>query len=555
MTFSALVALVASLLVGAFAGAGLAQPRDTPLAEGRRALSLQGERYGVLGADEPAVQRVRAVFDRVARAAGRRPGLVLDLGVLDTPRVLGQALPGGLVVVSRGLVELTGADDSALAFILGHELAHLLRDHHAALPRPLLGGGHPAPLEQLRAYQEKELEADRLGVLFAALAGYQPMAALPILQKVAADARPDGLHPDPRARAHAISQQLADVAAHLEVFHLGLFLLGMGEHHDAARVLEHFVTVFPAREVLALAGTAWHREALLHAPPAPYQHLLVVDAWTRALRLRGAKAHLSPPPDPAFRRALDRAVILYRQAVEADPGYAPALNNLAAAHLDLDEPDLAFGYVARALKADPRLASAYNNRGIVRALAGDYRQAEEDWLRALEFQPGRPEVIENLARLQATLGQADVARAWRARLPAVSRSTHAMQVLDGLAPGMPSERVRARLDESGTRALGVPLGGATAEDLALRISPGRGVLAAVRRDTTEVVGAFGRSRAVTREGVALGDPLARVQHFYGRPAAIAGIQALNVWYYPARGLAVFSVADRVQAIWGGRPVR
>src|SRR2546430_9879027 len=88
---------------------------------------------------------------------------------------------------------------------------------------------------------------------------------------------------------------------------------------------------------------------------------------------------MPPPPDPAFRRAMDRAVTLYKQAIEADPDYAPALNNLATAYLDLDESDLALAYVSQALKTDPKLASAYNNRGILRAIAGDVRRAEEDW--------------------------------------------------------------------------------------------------------------------------------------------------------------------------------
>ena len=303
---------------------------------------------------------------------------------------------------------------------------------------------------------------------------------------------------------------------------------------------------------MSLAGTAWHKEALQHAvPDHPYQHMLVLDASTRALRLRG-QGYMPPPPDPAFRRAMDRALTLYKQAIEADPDYAPALNNLATAYLDLDESDLALAYVARGLKADPKLAAAYNNRGILRAIAGDVRRAEEDWRRALALEPGRREIIHNLSFVQKS---ADDAKAWRDRLPAPDRRVHAAQSFDGLGPGTPLERVRARLNEPRARTIAVPLGGPAEEDLALSLAPGQGLLAAVRGDLVEVVAAFGSPRSVTREGVGPGDSLARLERAYGRPSVVEGIQALNVSYYPTRGLAVFTVGDRVHAIWAGRPVR
>jgi hypothetical protein len=90
----------------------------TPLAEGRRALTAQGERHGALSDGHVTTRRVRDVFDRIVRAAGRRTGLALGLHVLDTPRVIVEALRGGLVVILRGAVDLARGDDHALAFLL-----------------------------------------------------------------------------------------------------------------------------------------------------------------------------------------------------------------------------------------------------------------------------------------------------------------------------------------------------------------------------------------------------------------------------------------------------
>jgi tetratricopeptide (TPR) repeat protein len=520
------------------------------------AVGAQGQRYGVLTDDHAVAQRTRLVFDRIVRAAGRRPGLVVDLTVLDTARIVGQALPGGLVVVSRGLIDLVGADDNALAFVLGHEVAHLVRDHHAALRSFGALGAERAdssmPVKQVQAVRALELEADRLGALFAMLAGYDATAAASIVQKLIASEGPDALHPNPRERADVIQRELADVASQLEIFRFGLFLLSTRQYLDAARVLEHVAGVFPGREILTAAGVAWHEEALRSAPAGRYQHLLVADASTRASLTRRYGLFESAP---CFRRCMERAIVLYTQAADTDPSYAPALNNLAAAHLDLGERELGVGYVARALRSDPRLASAYNNRGIGHALAGDSRRAEEDWHRALALAPGRPEILENLARLHESLGHPDVARSWRSRFPAKDGETHETQSLNAIVPGTPLERIRDQLATRDARTIQLSLTGREIDDFVLYVIPSRGIVVAVRGGVVEMVGASDRGGAVTREGVRPGEPVARVELTYGRPRAVEHIEALSLWHYPARGLVVFALGDRVQAIWVGRVSR
>ncbi len=546
--------VLAALWLAALAGPCAAQPREAPVAEGRRALRVQDQRYGLLAENHADMQRARRVFDRIVRAAGRRPGLALDVAVLDTPRIIGQALPGGTVVVSRGLLDLAGADDNALAFVLSHEVAHLLRDHHAALQSLgalSVGRADTArPEAQGRAYRALELEADRLGVLFSALAGYEPSSAVPIIEKLAASAGPDAFHPSPRDRADTIRGELASVTNQLEVFRLGLFLLGAGDYLTAARVLEHFASVFPAREVLATAGVAWHKEALRYTRASVYQHMLIVDArppWISGLTEGVALADM-------FKRHLDQAMVLYSQAADADPSYAPALNNLAAAYLDRGEREVAQGYIARALRADPTLASAYNNRGIAYALAGDARRAEENWQRALILAPEYPQIAENLARLHDSLGHAAEARAWRARIPARTSESHATQRLAGTTPGV-RWSVRDQVSAPDAQTIQVPLGGLEADDFMLDLAPSRGVVIVVRRGFVEAVGIFGATQAATREGVRPGDLVLKVQQVYGRPRALEPVQTLSSSSYPTYGLTVFTLGNRVQAIWAGRTSR
>jgi len=536
------------LLAGPVGG----EPKEAPVAEGRRTLTVLGQRYGTLPDEHPVAVKVREVFGRIVRAAGQRPGLALEVHALDTPRIILEALRGGTVLLSRGFVEFARGDENALAWALGHEVAHLVRDHHTILDSLGVlgatvtpGAGDPSSEHVVRAYRAMELDADRLGVLFAALAGYRASAAAPTVVALAERAGPDLFHPNPRERAAAIRTKLAEIVDHLELFHLGVFLTATGRYLEGARVLEQFLSMFPSREVLAAVGVAYHKEALRYAREPEFRHLLVVDASTRALSFRGAE-------HPVFKRFLDRAVQYYTQAVTADPAYAPGLNNLAAAYLDLGERDLALGYVNRAIRADPTLASAYNNRALAAIQAGDVRRAEEDFLTAARLGPGLRDVVLNLSRLYEKQGRPEDARRWAGRAqPAPPASEVTPESLGGIAPGTSREHVAGWLNEPEARRIAIPLGGG-ARDLTMHILSRRGIVLVIRDNAVETVATAAEGRVATALGLRPGDPAAKVEAAYGRPTAQNGLQGLSIWEYPGRGLAVFMAGDRVQAIWMGR---
>lgn len=113
----------------------------------------------------------------------------------DTPNAF--CLPGGKVGVFSGLLSIT-QDDAGLATVVGHEVAHAVARHGAErmsqgamfqiLEELALGRSSPATRQVVhQAYgigfalphsRQQELEADRLGLLYMARAGYQPREAL-----------------------------------------------------------------------------------------------------------------------------------------------------------------------------------------------------------------------------------------------------------------------------------------------------------------------------------------------------------------------------------------
>ena len=112
------------------------------------------------------------------------------------------ALPGGFIFVTGSLVELCERDQDELAFILGHEMAHVIRGHAmrriisnsainaASLAVPIRGqfSGwlRKVGIQFLESAYSQELEsqADKLGVLLSDAAGYNPDASIQLLRRL-----------------------------------------------------------------------------------------------------------------------------------------------------------------------------------------------------------------------------------------------------------------------------------------------------------------------------------------------------------------------------------
>lgn len=119
------------------------------------------------------------------------------------------AMPGGKVVVNTGLLPVTQTEE-ALAVVVGHEIAHVIAHHSnerlsqqialqygGAIAGGLLGNseatqqlgntvfGIGAQYGVMMPYARKqELEADEIGVIIMAIAGYNPQVAIPFWQRM-----------------------------------------------------------------------------------------------------------------------------------------------------------------------------------------------------------------------------------------------------------------------------------------------------------------------------------------------------------------------------------
>ena len=112
------------------------------------------------------------------------------------------ALPGGFVFITRALLELCDWNQDEIAFILGHEMGHIIRGH--AMDRIIANsaiavGAKNTPIRGLLVSwlgrvgvkflestysQDMELEADSIGVRLVAVAGYDPHAPMQLFSRL-----------------------------------------------------------------------------------------------------------------------------------------------------------------------------------------------------------------------------------------------------------------------------------------------------------------------------------------------------------------------------------
>jgi beta-barrel assembly-enhancing protease len=215
---------------------------DTPVEEeiaiGRR---LAGDLLGAVALVRD--DRLQSYVNRVGRwvaMQSERADLNWYFGVLDSNDINAFALPGGYVFVTRGLYAKLSSE-AELAGVLGHEIGHVVMKHHLkvlkqsqmvssisgffgqqiardggpAMVQNILGNGAEAAARGLD--KEAEYESDRIGVVLATRAGYDPYALPVVLQRIAG-VNPDDAslallfktHPRPQERLAKLGEAMGD---------------------------------------------------------------------------------------------------------------------------------------------------------------------------------------------------------------------------------------------------------------------------------------------------------------------------------------------------------
>lgn len=427
------------------------------------------DRHGAVTAGKLA-QRAQSVFKRVRAAADKRDGSVPRLMILGDKQKDRNQTPWALcikddtVLLSLKALNLcyhntdAATGDARLAFVLGHELSHLAKDdlwHLAAFEALETHGQGQTGAEQarqtlmknesLKSIREKEMRADKFGLLYAAMAGYDPTVIAnadgknfftewveQITGRIAYNAdkppaknKPSD-YPMPAERASFVLTNLEAVKADLMLFRLGVRLFQAGRYEYALAFLNEFKQKYPCREVFNNIGLIYYQlavEKLIECDPQralKFKLAALLDADTRLARHFRGRCSQDSPKMIQFREHLDKAIRYFQEAIQKDPLYFPARLNLSSAYIINGSASDALAAADAALKLKPNEPGAFCNRAVAIFLVGQTvntdmaPQSTRILEQVTETHPDLAAGFYNLGRLHQEQAQPEKAQqAWK----------------------------------------------------------------------------------------------------------------------------------------------
>jgi len=197
-----------------------------------------GQQRALAPMDHPQVQRLRYIAQRIIPFShewnGRARQWNWEINLLASTQLNAFCMPGGKIAFYYGILEKLQLQDDEVAAIMGHEVAHALREHARErvgkstatnvvleLGSALLGlgnvgrtvAGMGAQLVNLRFSRDDESEADLVGIELSARAGYDPAAAVRLWEKMMAANK--GAPPQWLSTHPASDTRIRDIQANL----------------------------------------------------------------------------------------------------------------------------------------------------------------------------------------------------------------------------------------------------------------------------------------------------------------------------------------------------
>lgn len=255
MNYKKILPIIGLVVMGGCATVPITGRKQLNLANEGDMMALANTEYGSflkenqpLPPNDPNTVKVRTVGEKLATAAtkflndnnagNRVANYDWQFNVVNDPTVNAWCMPGGKVVVYTGILPLTG-DDAGLAVVMGHEIAHAIARHgnermsegmalqFGGVAISTVIGENPSAVQNLflqsvgigsqlgmlKFSRNQETEADKMGLVFMAMAGYDPREAPKFWERMSANG--GGAPPEILSTHPSDERRIADINAYM----------------------------------------------------------------------------------------------------------------------------------------------------------------------------------------------------------------------------------------------------------------------------------------------------------------------------------------------------
>jgi|GEM_PF-1959413 len=348
-------------------------------------------------------QRAHNIYNNILSAADRRIGVEPALYIIRHEGApWAQSLADGSIILTNNALKFCYEGrspengDSRLAFVIGHEIAH---QFNGDFWQYKFLNTNADGKDSLRAFQDirelaknpdlllsRELQADQYGIIYATLAGYKSAEIIYADENFFLDwskrsnpgindSDSSGMAALSERRLMAVRMRLKEVSDRIVLFKMGVMNFNIGQYEDAISLLSRYASYFPGREVYSNLGSIYLRQAyeqfLQSRTPESFPFALSfgIDTKTRAETIPVARGY-SEEKYREYKKLLTPAIENLKKAVEYDPFYFEAKNNLGCAYIIDNRYYDAAAVLEDALKLSPENGEIRNNVAVVYIMLG-----------------------------------------------------------------------------------------------------------------------------------------------------------------------------------------
>jgi tetratricopeptide (TPR) repeat protein len=389
--------------------------------------------YDVLDSNHPYFKRTHRIYNKLKQTYRKKNIPRLIILEYATPYLI-FCLSDKSIFVTLTALEICYSvsddkiGDARVAFILGHELAHLNNSHFSfqETSRELQKKNDKTiipDISEKNINYTQEIQADKESIISMALAGYDPKWIVETNENgdhffeewmnATGRTKTSKTHPEPAQRKEFILKKIKHVIEKLDLFHIGIRLYQLGKYDDAIVFLEDFCKEYPGREVYNSLGLIYHQLGIIDLHQCDEKKALRFKLSTSVDMQTSAQIFADAPPDRS-EEICDNDFFLkarqsFRNAIDIDPDYIPAKINYSATLILMGESAKAVGTLNDAYIQNVRHPKLFNNLAVAMYLMGGnayikvdmFKDASDLLNQIIVDDPNFSNAYYNLARFQS----------------------------------------------------------------------------------------------------------------------------------------------------------